>query len=119
MAPPVPPPPVPPVVVPPPAALLVDCPPVPVRLGLLSSGGKQDLIVHILSRGQRYDVANYDNVTIPTNLDVTNETRQRFGSFYASLFDQTLEKHPKAVVTEYSWDACAGRGGARGDLHQR
>jgi len=77
----------------------------PVRLGMLNSAGTQDLIVHILARGQRYDVANYDNVTIPTNLDVTDETRKHFGPFYASLFDRTMEKHPKAVVTEYSWDA--------------
>src|SRR5262249_43400522 len=26
-------------------------------------------------------------------------------SFYAALYDRTLEKHPKAVVTEYAWDA--------------
>ena len=31
----------------------------PVRLGLINSGGKQDLIVHILARGKRYEVANY------------------------------------------------------------
>ena len=77
----------------------------PVRLGLLNSSGTQDLIVHILARGTRYEVANYDNVTIPTNLDVADETRKSFGSFYGKLFDRTLEKNPKAVVTEYSWDA--------------
>ena len=44
----------------------------PVRLGLLNSAGTQDLIVHILARGQRYEVANYDNVAIPTNLDVAD-----------------------------------------------
>src|SRR3982751_6023664 len=35
----------------------------PVRLGLLNSAGTQDLIVHILSRGKRYEVSNYPNVT--------------------------------------------------------
>src|SRR5262249_42033104 len=39
----------------------------PVKLGLLNSAGVQDLIVHILST-DRYEVANYPNVTIPTNL---------------------------------------------------
>jgi len=77
----------------------------PVRLGLLNSSGTQDLIVHILAREQRYEVANYANVTVPTNLDVTDETRRHFGSFYAALFDRTLERHARAVVTEYSWDA--------------
>ncbi len=77
----------------------------PVRLGLVNSAGTQDLIVHVLARGQRYEVANYPNVFVPTNLDVGDAAKQRFGDFYAALFDATLEKHPKAVVTEYSWDA--------------
>jgi MYXO-CTERM domain-containing protein len=77
----------------------------PVRLGLLSSSGTQDLIIHILARGQRYEVANYDNVVIPTNLDVKDAAKSRFGAFYASLFDHTLKLHPRAVVTEYAWGA--------------
>lgn len=77
----------------------------PVRLGLMNSSGKQDLIVNILAQGQRYEVANYPNVTIPTNINVKESVRKSFGEFYAALFDSTLEKNPKAVVTEYSWDA--------------
>ncbi len=77
----------------------------PIRLGLANSTGTQDLIVSILAPGQRYETANYKNVFIPTNLDVTNDVRDRFGAFYASLFDRTLEKHPGAVVTEYAWQA--------------
>jgi len=77
----------------------------PVRLGLVNSAGTQDLIVHILARNQRYEVANYDNVTIPTNIDVSDAVRQQFGTFYAALFDATIAKNPKAVVTEYSWDS--------------
>jgi len=77
----------------------------PVRLGLLNAKDKQDLIVNILARGKRYELANYENVTIPTNLNVGDSVREDFGAFYASLFDMTLEKNPKAVVTEYSWDA--------------
>jgi len=77
----------------------------PIRLGMMNSAGTQDLIVNILAPGERYEVANYKNVTIPTNLDVKEEARQRFGEFYAALFDRTLEKNPGAVVTEYAWDA--------------
>jgi MYXO-CTERM domain-containing protein len=77
----------------------------PVRLGLINAKDAQDLIVHILARGQRYEVANYPNVTIPTNIDVNESVKGKFGAFYASLFDATLERHPKAVVTEYAWDA--------------
>ena len=77
----------------------------PIRLGLVNAKGAQDLIVHILAKGQRYEVANYPNVTIPTNFDLSENARGRFSTFYASLFDRTVEKTPKAVVTEYAWDA--------------
>ncbi len=77
----------------------------PIRLGLVNSSGTQDLVVTILARGQRYEVANYDNVAIPTNIDVADSTRKEFASFYATLFDQTLAKHPRSVVTEYAWSA--------------
>ena len=77
----------------------------PVRLGLMNSAGTQDLIVNVFAKGQRYEVANYPNATIPTNFDVAEAARGQFGTFYAALFDRTLEKLPKAVVTEYAWDA--------------
>ncbi|MFV8750604.1 DUF2330 domain-containing protein [Nannocystaceae bacterium ST9] len=79
----------------------------PVRLGLINAKGAQDLLIHILARNQRYELANYENVTIPTNLEVKDETREHFGQFYASLFDHTLEQRPKAVVTEYAWAAAS------------
>jgi hypothetical protein len=75
----------------------------PVRLGLLNSSGTQDLLVHILAK-DRYDVANYEGAVIPTNLDVVDAVRPRFGEFYAALFDATLKERPRAVITEYSWD---------------
>ena len=77
----------------------------PIRLGLLNARGPQDLLVHILARGQRYQVANYKNATIPTNIDVKDEVRKRFGEFYAALYDKTQAKNPGAVITEYAWDA--------------
>jgi hypothetical protein len=83
----------------------------PVRLGLLNappanSNSKQDLIVYVLAENKRYEVANYPNVFIPTNLDVKNDTRGAFGAFYATLFDATLAKAGgRAVVTEYSWQS--------------
>jgi Uncharacterized protein conserved in bacteria (DUF2330) len=59
----------------------------PVRLGLLNSAGMQDLVVSILGRHTRFEVANYENVFIPTNLDVADATRAHFGEFYATLFE--------------------------------
>ncbi len=77
----------------------------PIRLGMANSNGKQDLIVNIISADKRYEVANYKNVFIPTNFDVKDGVKKRFGEFYAALFDKTLEANPGAVVTEYAWTA--------------
>src|SRR5204862_1775239 len=77
----------------------------PIRLGLANSSGTQDLIVNILAPHQRYEVSNYKNVTIPTNIDVRDNVKDKFGAFYAALFDRTLDKNPGAVVTEYAWQA--------------
>jgi MYXO-CTERM domain-containing protein len=77
----------------------------PVRLGLLSSRGQQDLIVHVLARGQRYEVANYDNVTIPTNLRVVDAVRDELGGFYEWVFRETIAHNARTVVTEYAWDS--------------
>jgi MYXO-CTERM domain-containing protein len=79
----------------------------PIRLGLINSGGTQDLVVTVLASNQRYEVANYDNVAVPTNIDVSDATRANFGAFYATLFDETVVKHPRAVVTEYAWQTAS------------
>ena len=79
----------------------------PIRLGMANSSGKQDLIVNIISANKRYEVANYKNVAIPTNFDVKDSVKGRFGEFYAALFDRTVEHNPGAVVTEYAWQATA------------
>jgi len=76
----------------------------PVRLGLLNSQGTQDLIVNILAP-KRYELANYNNVTVPTNIRVRNEVRDTFASFYEALFSRAIEQNPNTVVTEYSWSA--------------
>ena len=77
----------------------------PIRLGLLNARGPQDLLVHILAKGARYEVANYPNVFIPTNLIVKDQTKRRFGDFYRGLFDQVRSANEGAVVTEYAWQA--------------
>jgi MYXO-CTERM domain-containing protein len=77
----------------------------PIRLGLANSAGTQDLIVNILAPNQRYETANYKNVTIPTNIDVDESMKEKFGAFYTALYDRTVEKNPGAVITEYAWQA--------------
>ncbi len=80
----------------------------PIRLGMANSSGKQDLIVNIVAPDKRYEVSNYKNVTIPTNFDLKDSAKARFGEFYAALFDKTMEVNPRAIVTEYAWTAMNG-----------
>ena len=47
----------------------------PVRLGLLNAESKQDLLVYILSPDSRYELANYQNAFIPTNVEVSARSR--------------------------------------------
>jgi hypothetical protein len=76
----------------------------PVRLGLLNAAGKQDLIVYVIHPTSRFDVANYINTFIPTNLEVADGVRNNFPAFYAELFDAIVEKMGrKVVVSEYAW----------------
>jgi hypothetical protein len=93
----------------------------PIRLGLLNAKDQQDLIVHVLAKGQRYEVANYDNVAIPTNLDLQPSAKDEFASVYDALFDDTVREHPRAIVTEYAWgagscDPCPGPSLSMADL---
>jgi hypothetical protein len=80
----------------------------PIRLGMANSSGTQDLIVNVIAADKRFEVANYKNVTIPTNFDVKDGVKSRFGEFYAALFDKTAQRNPGAVITEYSWAATPG-----------
>ena len=91
----------------------------PVRLGLLNAPKtstlgsiatpkttpKQDLLVFVIAKEKRYQVSNYPNVMVPTNLDVTAATREHFPAFYAALFDTAAQKwNGGSVVTEYAWE---------------
>ena len=84
----------------------------PVRLGLLNapsgatSDQKQDLIVFVLSKTKRYEVANYPNVYAPTNLELTEDARAKFPAVYAALFDAAVDRwEGKGIVTEFAWDS--------------
>jgi len=85
----------------------------PIRLGMINSAGKQDLLVYILGDQQRYELANYPNAFVPTNIEVVDDVRNDFAGFYRNLFDRTLEENPGSAITEYSWaagtcDPCPG-----------
>ncbi|HJL15847.1 MAG TPA: DUF2330 domain-containing protein, partial [Sandaracinaceae bacterium LLY-WYZ-13_1] len=74
----------------------------PVRLGLLNSMGEQDLVVHVLSPEGRYEVANYGNRTVPTNVHVHGRAARSYGRFYDAFFDVLSARAPRRVFTEYA-----------------
>ncbi len=77
----------------------------PIRLGMINSNGKQDLIVYLLADNQRYELKNYPNAFIPTNIRVVDAVRNDFASFYRSIFARAVKENPGAAITEYSWSA--------------
>jgi len=76
----------------------------PLQLGLVSPSGTADVVVDVIARQTRYEIANRPSVAIPTNLEVSPASRARFGELYAALLDRVLREHPRAAVTEYAWD---------------
>jgi hypothetical protein len=81
---------------------------IPDRVGLLNAGGKQELLVYVLDRDQRYESKNYKNLFPPTNVEVDFLVKERIGEFYAGLDDLMLQKNPGSVWNEYAWssDGC-------------
>ncbi|MEO7033640.1 MAG: DUF2330 domain-containing protein [Polyangiaceae bacterium] len=81
---------------------------IPDRVGLLNSGGKQELLVYVLDPEQRYESKNYKNLFPPTNVEVDFAVKERIGEFYAALHDIILQKNPGSFLEEYAWpsDGC-------------
>lgn len=79
----------------------------PSRLGLVNASekDKQELFIYALDPEQRYEIANFQNVTPPTNIEVDFEVKERMGEFYNSLYDIILAKNPDAVLREFTWPA--------------
>jgi hypothetical protein len=80
----------------------------PIRLGTLNANGDQDLIIHVISRGQLTEVANYRTVPIPTDAkssrkapsgqELPNSIQNNFNTFYTDLFQQAYEQAGKNVA---------------------
>jgi hypothetical protein len=75
----------------------------PERLSLLSSPGKQELLVYVLHPEQRFEAKNYTNVYPPTNIEVDFVVKERMGEFYAGLHDMMLAKNPQSFINEFAW----------------
>lgn len=84
----------------------------PVRLGLLNSPGKQELIIYVLDPTARYEVKNYENVFPPTNIESELEldrgghtfyVKEHTGELYAAIHDLLLAQKPQGFLNEYAW----------------
>lgn len=72
-------------------------------LGLLNSAGVQDLFIYVLHPSQRFQVRNYCNLLLPTNIEVDPAAAEQLGTLYNALFDAQLSRNPASAVTEYVW----------------
>ena len=77
----------------------------PIRLGMVNSTSKQDLIAYILSPKGQAELTNYRTAKIPSNVNVPIYVKQEFGDFYKSMFQTSYTKEDKKVAfLEYAWD---------------
>ncbi len=93
----------------------------PFRLGALaiSPNGFADVVLHILARENRYDVAGAENTFLAEGTDVGDVAKQSPGLFYSALLDRA--QIGRAAVTEYVDEAphcrdCPSRPLDRADL---
>jgi hypothetical protein len=77
----------------------------PIRLGMVNAAGPQDLFIYGLTRRGRVETTNYRTVKLPSGQDVPLFVKEKFGAFYAALFDHQVAKEDMhTVFLEYAWD---------------
>ena len=101
----------------------------PIRLGMANADGDQDMIVYAFTRRGRVELTNYRTVSIPTGKTIPLAVKEKFGTFYSSLFRHQWQREGKSIgMLEYAWDVsprnyikcdpCVGTAPARQDLAQ-
>lgn len=75
---------------------------VPVRLGTLNSPGEQEVLIYVLSRDGRYEVANRPDAVAPTDVRLNASAAGSMAELYSTLMDEQFRQTPGAVVTEFS-----------------
>ena len=75
---------------------------VPLRIGTVNALGVQDLVIHTIAVGRRYEAANYPAQLMPTSVLLRGEASERVGPVHAALLDAVLARTPGAVVGEFA-----------------
>ncbi len=79
----------------------------PIRLGMINADGPQDLLIYLITRKGRVEVANYPTVKVPANMEIPVYIKKKgeFEPFYKALFATAWEREKRrAAFTEYFWD---------------
>lgn len=76
----------------------------PIRLGMVNSKKEQDLIVYLLSPNGETELTNYRTVKVPSDVDIPEFVKEKFGDFYKTMFTRSYEKEGRKVAfLEYAW----------------
>ena len=77
----------------------------PIRLGMANAKADQDLVIYTLTERGRVETTNYRTVKIPTDREIPEFVKERFGEFYVDLFKKAWKRSGKNVaMLEYAWD---------------
>jgi hypothetical protein len=77
----------------------------PIRLGMVSANGPQELFVYALTRRGRVETTNYRTVKLGTGVDLPVFVKQEFAAVYKAMFsEQVRHESMGTVFVEYAWD---------------
>jgi hypothetical protein len=75
----------------------------PITLGLVNAKARQELLLYVFDREQRYEAKNYENRFVPTNLRVSPRASEQMARVYDALLEAAAPASRPVAVTEYAW----------------
>ncbi|TND04101.1 MAG: hypothetical protein FD123_3872, partial [Bacteroidetes bacterium] len=77
----------------------------PIRLGMANATAAQNMVIYAFTKSGRIETTNYSTVKMPTDKNVPLFVKDKFGSFYKSVFTRSYKRNgKKSVFLEYAWD---------------
>ena len=74
----------------------------PIQLGKVNADGPQDLLIMMLTKKGRVELANYPVTALPSDVNVPVFVKQIFPQFYRDMFTKAVGQSGAAL--EYAWD---------------